>query len=91
MGVFPPQLMIPGRASCVPGWTLEYTGYLMASKNEELANKVAICVDRAPEVDRKGAGAAGGATLWPVAGMCGALPCPGYAHGKELTCVVCTR
>ena len=50
-----------------------------------------VCIDHAPEADKAGYGYKGGATLYPVAGYCGSLPCPGYIQGKRLTCVVCSQ
>ena len=50
-----------------------------------------VCIDHAPEADKAGYEDDGGATLYPVGGLCGSLPCPGYIDAKRLTCVVCSQ
>ena len=83
--------MIPGRKSCMDGWTEEYHGYLMSSKYDEISQRNYVCVDHAPEADKSGFLNQGGATLWPVEAGCGSLPCPDYVNYRELTCVVCSQ
>jgi hypothetical protein len=85
------HVMIPARNVCPSGWTLEYKGYLMTAYEGHDGRTQFICVDgdaestTASHVDRNGA------LLYFVESRCGSLPCPPYANGKELTCVVCTK
>ena len=84
-------MMIPGRQSCMEGWTQEYYGYLMTSYDTTGEAKNYVCIDHAPEVDKAGYENKGGATLYPVAAACGSLPCPGYIQNERLPCVVCSQ
>ena len=84
------QLMIPGRNICPSGWTLEYKGYIM-SENQGHRRAQYICVDENPESTTGSHTNRDGALLYFVESHCGSLPCPPYATGKELTCVVCTK
>ena len=83
--------MIPGTRSCVGGWTEEYHGYLMTSGRDTVSSKNYVCVDQSPEGNEAGSAAQGGATLMPVCGLCGALPCPKYVAYEAITCVVCSQ
>ncbi|XP_076335759.1 uncharacterized protein LOC143238967 isoform X2 [Tachypleus tridentatus] len=83
-------LMIPAWRECPTGWTLEYNGYLMASHYKQHRSNF-VCVDEMPESKESGENTSGGSYLYPVEGICGAIPCPHYSDGLELTCVVCTK
>ena len=50
-----------------------------------------ICVDKAAEKIPGSQANTDGTLLYPVEAVCGALPCPPYTNGRELTCVVCTK
>ncbi|XP_078661111.1 short-chain collagen C4-like [Branchiostoma floridae x Branchiostoma belcheri] len=85
------HVMIPARLSCPQGWSKEYSGYLMSAKHSHYNNKNFICVDGAPNLVPGSAADRDGARLYLVEAQCGALPCPPYISGWELTCVVCTK
>ena len=85
------HVMIPARNVCPSGWTLEYHGYLMSEHYNHKGRSQFICVDSAPE-ERRGTHAnLNGGLLYLVESHCGALPCPPYTQGAELTCAVCTK
>ena len=83
-------LMIPAKKTCPAGWTLEYDGYL-ASQHHTHHNAEFICVSSGMEVRLGGGASVDGGLLYVVEAQCGALPCPPYVSGYELTCVVCTK
>ncbi|XP_013786519.1 uncharacterized protein LOC106470507 [Limulus polyphemus] len=83
-------LMIPAWQECPTGWTFEYKGYLMASHYKQHRSNF-VCVNDTPESKESGENTSGGSYLYPVEGICGAIPCPHYSNGLELTCVVCTK
>ncbi|KAL4238241.1 hypothetical protein ACF0H5_002954 [Mactra antiquata] len=85
------KIMIPARLDCYPGWTKEYSGYLMSSHYSDAAPSMYICVDKAVEAVVGGHGNQRGNLLHLVEGTCGSLECPPYVNGRELTCVVCTK
>ena len=85
------HVMIPARNVCPSGWTLEYKGYLMSDHHRNKRSQY-ICVDGNAEGRTGTLGGTGAAALlYFVESVCGSLPCPPYATGKELTCVVCTK
>eukprot|EP00058_Branchiostoma_floridae_P010322 XP_002595810.1 hypothetical protein BRAFLDRAFT_96784 [Branchiostoma floridae] len=85
------KLMIPARNTCPTGWTEEYDGYLMAASYTHTATEY-VCMDDNPETVQGGQGRQTSATrFYPVEARCGALQCPNYVEGRELTCVVCTK
>ncbi|XP_078619155.1 uncharacterized protein LOC144886400 [Branchiostoma floridae x Branchiostoma japonicum] len=84
------KLMIPARLSCPSGWTREYKGYLMTEHRTRYRTEF-VCMDGEPETRPGGELDQNGALLYPVEASCGALPCPSYVQGRELTCVVCTK
>ncbi|XP_036354439.1 short-chain collagen C4-like, partial [Octopus sinensis] len=84
-------MMLPARTKCYPGWTAEYSGYLMAGRHVHKGRLEYVCVDYAPEADPAGYKDDGGAVLYFVQSVCGSLPCPPYVKGLELTCVVCSK
>ena len=85
------QVMIPARNICPSGWTLEYKGYLMSAHHGHNGRTQFICVDGNAEPTTGSHVNHNGALLYFVESHCGSLPCPPYANGKELTCVVCTK
>ena len=85
------HLMIPARNVCPSGWTLEYKGYLMSAHHGHKGRTQFICVDGNAEGTAASQSGQRCADLYFVESSCGSLPCPPYANGKELTCVVCTK
>jgi hypothetical protein len=84
--------MIPARNVCPSGWNLEYKGYLMSAYYGNNNGRTQfICVDGNAEGTTGSQSSQDGAVLYFVESICGSLPCPPYATGKELTCVVCTK
>ncbi|KAK3592548.1 hypothetical protein CHS0354_005608 [Potamilus streckersoni] len=84
-------LMIPGRKVCYPGWTTEYTGYLMSGYHGHPGATNYVCVDENAEPALGNSGSHDGHLLYVVQAVCGSLPCPPYAEGRLLTCVVCSK
>ena len=84
-------LMIPGRTKCHPGWTLEYTGYLMAGHYDHSGGTDYYCVDKDPENLPDGTRDDNGHLLYFVEARCGSLRCPPYFNGREFQCAVCTK
>lgn len=83
------SLMMPARTECPAGWTMEYSGYIVA--DHHLNHRTSyICLDGAPET-KTGASNQNQGVIYPVEVMCGSLPCYKFAHGRELTCVVCSK
>ena len=83
-------LMIPARNTCPDGWTLEYEGLLGSEKSVHKGSDY-VCVSSNPEPSRSGNANTNGGLIYVVEAQCGALPCPPYVSGYELTCVVCTK
>ena len=83
-------LMIPGKTKCHPGWTLEYTGYLMSGYYGHSATDY-YCVDKDPENLPHGTADNNGYLLYFVEARCGSLRCPPYINGREFLCAVCTK
>lgn len=84
-------MVIPGRTKCYPGWSREYSGYLMTAYKGHKGRSKHVCVDRyaqraffVPQNHHQ-------ALLHYVEAKCGALPCPPYCDGLELMCVVCSQ
>ena len=85
------SIMIPGKTSCHPGWTLEYTGYLMSGYYQHPAARDYYCIDKKPESITGGERNDDGYLLHFVEARCGSLKCPPYVNAWELTCVVCSK
>ncbi|XP_019636378.1 PREDICTED: short-chain collagen C4-like isoform X1 [Branchiostoma belcheri] len=85
------KLMIPARKNCYSDWTEEYDGYLMANSHALDSATEYVCVDDNRETVPGGQADQASARFYPVEARCGALPCPNYVEGRELTCVVCTK
>ncbi|CAH1794938.1 unnamed protein product, partial [Owenia fusiformis] len=84
-------VMIPALHTCPNGWNKEYKGYLVAEHHAHANNKAFECMDEEPETIDGGHENKNGALFLPVQAVCGSLPCPKYVHGRELTCVVCSK
>ncbi|KAL4225269.1 hypothetical protein ACF0H5_015957 [Mactra antiquata] len=84
-------IMIPGRMNCYPGWSLEYTGYLMTGHYTQGAATDYACVDSNPEAVFHGEANMNGKLLYMTEVNCGSLPCQEYPNGRELACVVCSK
>ena len=82
--------MFPGRGNCFPGWTLQYTGYLMSTRHDHVFNSDFICMDSDPEALAHGGTNDNQGILYLVEGRCGSLPCPPYVDGREIACAVCS-
>ena len=84
--------MFPGRASCFPGWTLEYAGYLMASYKGKAHSTEYICVDAKLEAILGGELNDHLNVLYLVEAKCGSsIHCPPYVGGREIACAVCSK
>ena len=84
------HIMLPGKNTCPTNWTMEYSGYLMASRYARQKTTFE-CIDKNPESIAGSSGDANGALFYHVEGRCTGLPCPPYDEEKELTCSVCTK
>ncbi|KAL3874761.1 hypothetical protein ACJMK2_037731 [Sinanodonta woodiana] len=84
-------LMIPGRTECYPGWTMEYSGYLMSGDHSHNGATNYVCVDANPEARHGTPENHDGHLLYVVQAICGSLPCPPYVAGQVLTCVICSK
>ena len=84
-------LMVPAKTQCPDGWSVEYHGYLASeARSSTRARSSYVCWDRAPEISAGGS-SQNQAVIYPVAVICGSLPCSPYITGRELTCVVCSK
>ena len=83
--------MFPGRATCFPGWALQYTGYLVSEQYPHSFNKKYECLDQAPEAVPRGNNNDDQSILYLVEAKCGSLPCPPYVEGREIACAVCSK
>jgi hypothetical protein len=87
------HVMVPARANCYPGWTEEYSGYIVAAYPSQ--SKVDyVCLDAGLEFAPHGAANDNDHLVRPVEVQCGvhgSLPCPPYVDGRELACIVCTK
>ena len=90
----PALLMIPAKTRCPEDWVTEYSGYLMAAKEDELHPTTYECVDSRPEYEGLSPADLGG-RLWFVNVDCttgGSVGnCNQYRHGRQMTCVVCSK
>lgn len=83
--------MFPGRATCFPGWSLEYTGYLMTNYRDRGHNMEYFCLDIDPEGIPRGGASDHENVMYLVEARCGTLPCPPYVEGREVACCVCSK
>ncbi|XP_071092855.1 uncharacterized protein [Haliotis cracherodii] len=84
-------VMVPARNECFPEWHLEYKGYLFGGSTEHPGSSDYVCVDEDPESIKGGHANKNGHLLYLVESICGALPCPPYVNGWEMSCAVCTK
>ena len=82
---------MPERNDFPSGWTEEYHCYLMTANYVHKSVRDFICVDREAEYVPGSQADQNRASLYPVQGACGSLPCLLYGDGRELTCAVCTK
>ncbi|XP_052807593.1 uncharacterized protein LOC128236638 [Mya arenaria] len=90
----PATVMIPGRNQCYPGWTLEYSGYLVSGRNQGTYDVSATnyaCLDTVPESEFGDNQNNNGKLMVLVEAQCGSLKCPPYVQNREITCVVCSK
>lgn len=86
------SVMIPGTNVCAHGWTLEYSGYIMAGALEHKAATEYICVD-----SRRGYYGShhhvddDESYLYYTTFICGGLPCPPFADHAIVLCAVCSK
>ncbi|XP_053378497.1 uncharacterized protein LOC123537994 [Mercenaria mercenaria] len=85
-------LMVPGKNECHVNYLLEYKGYLMSGYYSPKGPSEYVCVDDQPEGIKKADGNQdhNGKLFYFVEGSCGALKCPPYTGGWELTCAICS-
>ena len=83
-------VMIPGTNTCTPGWTLEYSGYIMGGWTDHAPSEF-ICIDSSLGYVPYSQNDDNQNTIFYVATQCGALPCPPYQREKAVTCVVCSK
>ncbi|XP_025108159.1 short-chain collagen C4-like [Pomacea canaliculata] len=84
-------VMVPAASACLAGWTVEYSGYLMAGHHTHTAATEYICVDREQHTRTGSDKNDNGKYFYYVTAECGSLPCPPYVSGKVLPCVVCSK
>ncbi|PVD25305.1 hypothetical protein C0Q70_15805 [Pomacea canaliculata] len=83
-------IMVPATSSCYTGWTLEYTGILMAGLYAHKVVTKFICADSALEwLAGPGHSKEIGKMLYSVLSSC--RLCPPYIEGEVLSCVVCSK
>lgn len=82
--------MVPGKNVCHQDYMLEYHGYLMAGAYNHAAASEYVCVDVDPETIADTSANNNGKLFYHVEAECGALKCPPYVNGRELTCAVCS-
>ena len=87
---YPVTHMFPGRVNCYPGWSLQYSGYLMSSEHLANVNREYFCMDVDPEPRMDGGADNNQGIVYLVESRCGSLPCPPYVEGREIACAVCS-
>ena len=86
------QIMVPGTYECPPGWTPEYSGWLMAQHNGYNGKNMFTCIDKDAEVVPGQGANTNGNLFYHVEADCSTgIPCPPYDGRKEMSCVVCTK
>ena len=84
------MIMIPAKTTCPTSWTREYYGYIMSAYHG-FQRTMYECVDSDAESVPGSSTFVGGALFHFVESRCTGIPCPPYADGKELACIVCTK
>ncbi|XP_025107371.1 uncharacterized protein LOC112572065 [Pomacea canaliculata] len=87
----PTVVMVPAANACQLGWTLEYSGYLMAGHNTHPGASQFICIDKQQQTRMASDKNENGRLFYYSTGICGSLPCPPYQAGKVFPCVVCSK
>ena len=86
------QIMVPGTYQCPPGWTPEYSGWLMAEHHTHKGRNMFTCMDKDAELVPGQPANNDGNLFYHVEVDCGTgIPCPPHSGSKELSCVVCTK
>ena len=84
--------MVPGTYECPPGWSPEYSGWLMTEHYGHKGRQEFVCLDKDPETVPGEANNDDGALMYHVQGACNrGIPCPPYNGLKEMSCAVCTK
>lgn len=82
--------MLVGTKSCPTGWTAEYTGYLISSKEESSRCSMGYaCLASSPNT-LANSDTTGTSEVYLVEQECGALPCGTYTNYEEVACTVCS-
>ncbi|XP_025108363.1 short-chain collagen C4-like [Pomacea canaliculata] len=84
-------VMVPATNSCHTGWTMEYSGILMAGHHTHKAATEFVCMDAALEGMIGTKDTRDGKVFYFTVSACGSLPCPPYVNAKVLSCVVCSK
>ena len=84
-------IMVPATDVCHPGWSLEYSGYLMAGHPTHASATEYICVDKSRGYIEGTQGSQNGRLLYYTAVHCNSLSCPPYVDGKIVLCAVCSK
>ena len=87
------MLMIPATVTCPNTWTIEYSGYLMSTRDQQrYASREYVCIDGNPDTILGSQGNTNGALLYFVTADCtkSFIPCTPYKHQWPIVCVVCT-
>ena len=84
------KIMIPGKVTCLKGWTREYYGYLLTAHHNHAGPLQYYCVDVNAEAVPGTRRNLNGALLYPVEVHTKSLP-SAYRNGNEMACVVCTK
>ena len=86
------HIMVPGTYQCPPGWSVEYSGWLMTGHYGHKGRNEFVCLDKDPETVPGEANNDNGALMYHVQGACSfGIPCPPYDQRKEILCAVCTK
>ncbi|XP_025081101.1 uncharacterized protein LOC112556368 [Pomacea canaliculata] len=85
------SVMLPARNTCHPGWTLEYSGYLMTNAPSYAGSMEYICVDSGMGYIPSNKADDNGAMLHYTIYQCGSLPCPPYIGDRIVVCAVCSK
>ena len=85
------QLMLPATNACLSGWTLEYSGYLMAGLPSHPAASEYICVDSSLGYLPGTQANSNGKLVFYTVTSCGSLACPPYVNNKVVLCAVCSK
>jgi len=83
------KVIVSGRPDCPNDMHLEYNGFLVSDHHGYQKSEF-LCLDSVPDVREGGQANNDGGLFYPVQASCGALPCPPYVEGNEITCAVCT-